>query len=216
MATNWNHTNWQKHPLYKTRAEAREAGIDLEEENRIGQNIGLGACLICGDNLLWKEPHRLRIDSETDAFPYCEECADKASLSLKNDAIDDLMTVWLRNARTEEEREKVEKTRAILKTSCRGSDMEITRTYPAEEITRDPIFLLQIRHGKNGSWHTEGVFFTRKEGEDWAAARAYRWPHGWQVYCICAEGQLAEILKAHTVKNETKTTERTIESAGAD
>ena len=85
--------------------------------------------------------------------------------------------------------------------------MGITRIYPAEEITRDPVFLLQIRHSKRGPWHTEHVFFTRQEGQAWADARSYRWPSGYRIYCICAEGELAEILKQHTVK-ENKTNRR--------
>jgi len=118
MATKWNHTNWQNHPRYKTRAEAREAGIDPEEENRIGKNIGLGACLICGDNWLWKKSHALFVTENSGSFPYCSECHSKASLVDKDNAIDDLMAVWSRRA-TREELKEIEKTRSILKTSAR-------------------------------------------------------------------------------------------------
>jgi len=123
--------------------------------------------------------------------------------------------------------------------------MEITRTYPADEITRDPIFLLQTRRiimtqeprgyecidfewFPEGSteddepltakqllemecavehWETENVFFTREEGQAWADARHYRWPEGYRIYCVCAEGQLAELLKKHTVKEKATVTE---------
>jgi hypothetical protein len=118
---------------------------------------------------------------------------------------------------------------------------KITRTYPADEITRDPIFLLQVKriimvgspfgyvciegefypedkmHNRDDieplsnqrlldmgcaveHWDTENVFFTREEAQEWADARHYRWPGGYRVYCVCAEGQLAELLKQHTVK----------------
>jgi hypothetical protein len=118
----------------------------------------------------------------------------------------------------------------------------ITRKYPADELTRDPIFLLQSRYiimtGKpedatfdgedwivnNASlnfpalseddlieqecatpcWRTETVWFTREEAEEWGKNHSYRFGDGrkgtdWQVYCVCAKGELAEVLKAYTV-----------------
>jgi hypothetical protein len=53
-------------------------------------------------------------------------------------------------------------------------------------------------------WQTERVFFTREEGEAWAEARAYNYPNGWRVYCVCCEGRLAEILKAADEAQEVK------------
>lgn len=44
------------------------------------------------------------------------------------------------------------------------------------------------------------VFFTREEAESWARARTYRWPAGWRVWCCCAEGDLAKILRTFTRK----------------
>lgn len=49
-------------------------------------------------------------------------------------------------------------------------------------------------------WRTERVFFTREEGDSYGKARAYNYPEGWRVYCVCAEGQLAELLRAHSVR----------------
>lgn len=121
----------------------------------------------------------------------------------------------------------------------------ITRKYPADEITRNPIFLLQSRQiimtgePKNANfdgenwvvnggteddymslteddlieqecatpyWQTESVWFTRQEAERWAINHSYRFGNGrrgvdWQVYCLCAEGELAELLKQHTIES---------------
>lgn len=75
------------------------------------------------------------------------------------------------------------------------------------EMTRDPIFLLQVSRTKRGPhsdeyddddcdwWDTESVWFTREEAEAFAKAHAYRWPNGWRVYCTCAEGELASLLR---------------------
>ncbi len=49
-------------------------------------------------------------------------------------------------------------------------------------------------------WRAERVFFTREEGEAWATRRSYRWPSGWRVYCLCAEGDLAKLLRARSLK----------------
>ncbi len=79
-----------------------------------------------------------------------------------------------------------------------------------KEMTRDPIFLLQylekdyIEDGEPQEtldyWTTESVWFTREEAEAWAKSHAYRFRHGTRVYCLCAEGELAALLKAHTLK----------------
>jgi hypothetical protein len=47
------------------------------------------------------------------------------------------------------------------------------------------------------TWDTEHVFLSREEGEAYGRARAYNYRDGWRVYCVCAEGQLADALKAH-------------------
>ncbi len=44
------------------------------------------------------------------------------------------------------------------------------------------------------------IFLTREEGNTWAEARTYRWPDGWRIWCCCAEGDLAELLKARSLK----------------
>lgn len=72
------------------------------------------------------------------------------------------------------------------------------------DITRDPIYLLQRKIGRN-NWFTESVWLTRKEAEDFAKRHEYRWPRGWQVYCTCAEGELAKALNElpEIVKRQT-------------
>jgi len=118
-----------------------------------------------------------------------------------------------------------------------------TRAYPADEITRDPIFLLQRRHWTFGGeprgwrwdsdlealvsvedperqlstyeeiraedfdevvtwWETDSVWFTRAEATRFAKRTAYNFPHGWRVYCLCAEGALAKLLAAVTVREQ--------------
>jgi len=53
-------------------------------------------------------------------------------------------------------------------------------------------------------WESESVWFTRDEAEGWAERHAYRFPSGWQVYCMCAEGRLSELLKAQTDRPKEK------------
>ena len=72
------------------------------------------------------------------------------------------------------------------------------------EATRDPIFLLQSKTAAHAlgvewvpdEWTTESVWFTREEAEAWATRHAYRFAEGWRVYCLCAEGALAKLLRA--------------------
>lgn len=73
-------------------------------------------------------------------------------------------------------------------------DMGWGEKYQEEVPLRD----VWLGHGDDvahETWHTERVFLTREEGTAWAAARTYRWPDGWRVYCVPAEGALAEGLK---------------------
>jgi hypothetical protein len=49
------------------------------------------------------------------------------------------------------------------------------------------------------AWRTLTVFLTRYEGESWATARAYRYEHGWRVYCVAAEGDLCGVLASATI-----------------
>jgi len=44
-------------------------------------------------------------------------------------------------------------------------------------------------------WETESVWLDRDEAERWAEAKSHRFPHGWRVYAVCAEGELARLLK---------------------
>ena len=43
-------------------------------------------------------------------------------------------------------------------------------------------------------WDVVGVFLTRADAEQWGNGRAYRYPNGWRVYCISAEGDLTTVL----------------------
>lgn len=51
-------------------------------------------------------------------------------------------------------------------------------------------------------WDTELVFFTREEGEAFGRRKAYNYPDGWRVYCVCAQGDLAALLKTVTTRPE--------------
>lgn len=73
-----------------------------------------------------------------------------------------------------------------------------TRVFPDSEITADPIFLFQKFYR---GWDTEYVFFTREEAEEWGRNHAYRYKR-WRVFCVCAKGELAKLLKARTTREE--------------
>ncbi len=128
--------------------------------------------------------------------------------------------------------------RATKSSMVAAAPVLVKRDCPAEEITRDPIFLLQRREVRfrtmpvgcrpdeesgwpvdvtNGvsmtlkdalecdevtAWWTEvgahAVWFTRAEAEQYGKNHDYNFKHGWRVYCVCAAGELAEILKLHT------------------
>lgn len=47
-------------------------------------------------------------------------------------------------------------------------------------------------------WNTITVFLTRAEGEDFGKATAHRYPDGWRVYCVAAEGALIDVLAGAT------------------
>jgi hypothetical protein len=71
--------------------------------------------------------------------------------------------------------------------------MKTRREMCREEMTRDPIFLLQVRGSKREHWITESVFLSREEGQAFGESHAYRWGE-WRVYCIPCDGELARIL----------------------
>lgn len=50
------------------------------------------------------------------------------------------------------------------------------------------------------TWLPEGVWFTREEAEEYGRSHAYRFSQGWRVYCICADGDLARLLKSRSTK----------------
>lgn len=48
------------------------------------------------------------------------------------------------------------------------------------------------------TWTTTTVFLTRAEGEAFGNATAYRYEHGWRVYCVAAEGDMIDVLASAT------------------
>lgn len=55
-----------------------------------------------------------------------------------------------------------------------------------------------VEQGLEGTldcWETESVWLTREEATIYAHAKHYNYPHGWRVYCVCAEGELAKLIK---------------------
>jgi hypothetical protein len=71
------------------------------------------------------------------------------------------------------------------------------------EMTRDPIFLYQVRafcrdEVRAVHWRTDSVWLSRGEAEAWGRRNQHNHPAGdWRVYCLCAEGALAKLLDAH-------------------
>ena len=53
-------------------------------------------------------------------------------------------------------------------------------------------------------WHTESVYLTREEAEEYGRQRYYNYPDGWRVFCVCAEGELAKVLKKTFSKPDAK------------
>ena len=45
-------------------------------------------------------------------------------------------------------------------------------------------------------WHTEGVFLSREEANDFGNRTHYRYSHGFRVYGVPAEGELAKLIEA--------------------
>ena len=45
-------------------------------------------------------------------------------------------------------------------------------------------------------WHTELVFLSREEAEQYGRDKDYNYRHGWRVYGVPACGELAEVLRA--------------------
>jgi hypothetical protein len=63
------------------------------------------------------------------------------------------------------------------------------------------ISTLRDLHNAHGSeyvhetWHVEGVWLDREEAEAFGKLRSYNYPDGWRVYGVCAEGELAAVLR---------------------
>ena len=94
---------------------------------------------------------------------------------------------------------------------------ELRKDIAKKEITRNPIFLLQylssycvcgdsLSHEEHEDrkceellevWDTISVFSTREAAETFAKQTEYRYPEGWQVFCITCSDELNEILNEH-------------------
>ena len=44
-------------------------------------------------------------------------------------------------------------------------------------------------------WHTEGVWLSREEANAYAEAHHYNYRHGFRVYGVASNGELAELIK---------------------
>lgn len=68
------------------------------------------------------------------------------------------------------------------------------------ECTRDVVFLLRYKRSKKSTRfaEVEGVWLSRQEAEAFARSHEYRWPGGWQVYGLPANGKLAELIKVES------------------
>lgn len=76
------------------------------------------------------------------------------------------------------------------------SDAEVLKT-AVDDVEVDEKYMRESDDFMD-SWDVEGVWFTRKEAEDFGSATHYRYAHGHRVYCVCADGELAKLLLAHT------------------
>lgn len=80
------------------------------------------------------------------------------------------------------------------------SDSSVYREEDRDNEDREPVSIGELYEDYGSeyvveTWHIERVFLSREEGEAWAKARSYRWPDGWQIYGLPAEGELAELIK---------------------
>jgi hypothetical protein len=80
------------------------------------------------------------------------------------------------------------------------------RDIAREEMTRDPIFIFQVRRrGSSTNWLPQKVFLTREEGETFGHNNAHNYGKkntDWMVYCVPAEGELIGLLQGIDAKKE--------------
>lgn len=72
------------------------------------------------------------------------------------------------------------------------------KDYDSDGMPKDSDEKLLAKGKAISYWDTEGVYYSREEAEKTAEAREYAYGKkgiDWQVYCLCAEGALANILK---------------------
>ena len=72
-----------------------------------------------------------------------------------------------------------------------NSDDEALVDDDGNEVTNQELL---DREDATETWQTESVWLTRKEAETFGKRTEYRYPDGWRVYCVNAEGELAKLL----------------------
>jgi hypothetical protein len=86
-------------------------------------------------------------------------------------------------------------------TQTHDDDGELTE--PVEWTARQ-LYSIGLTHGDYDvpcvieHWHTESVWLDRDEAEAWGRSHDYRFADGWRVYGVCAEGELAKMLRGET------------------
>lgn len=94
----------------------------------------------------------------------------------------------------------LQERRFILYPSCGwywDSDREVIVTADGEELSEEEAVRREMGQAV---WHTVTVFLTREDGEEYARQRAYRYPHGWRVFCVAASGDLVHVLAEATLE----------------
>jgi len=91
-------------------------------------------------------------------------------------------------------------------------DLE-TRQFWADGATRNCVWLFQTKTSKFVDevkfeyWHTEKVFLTREEANDYGKSRPYAWGEkgkGWRIYGVQCDGMMVELLGRHNEEFENK------------
>ncbi|AMV24557.1 hypothetical protein VT84_09190 [Gemmata sp. SH-PL17] len=74
---------------------------------------------------------------------------------------------------------------------------------PEPPIDEGHVYLFQVRlqpkgkRTKHDQWTTEGVYRTRAEADAHATGRKHKYPHGYRVCGVPAEGALLELVKGN-------------------
>lgn len=76
-----------------------------------------------------------------------------------------------------------------------GDPIENGRELSPLEAYEEPLLDEDDRPCILAHWQTERVWLSREEATAWGEAKHYNYREGWRVYCVCAEGELAKLLK---------------------